>query len=144
MPYQKTGFYKKSPIRSFKDLEIYQKTFSASVEVMKKIIPKMQGKESPLRDQIIDCCLLIPNLIAEAYSRRFDDKNSSYKLIEDAMVKSNNMVVYLEQARDIFDEEVSKVVVEELTKEYMRTRTKMLNLVKAWKRFEEGDYKNKK
>ena len=141
MPYQKTSFYKKSPIRSFRDLEIYQKTFSASVEVMKKIIPKMQGRELPLRDQIIDCSLLIPNLIAEAYSRRFDNKEASYKLMEESMVKCNNMVVYLEQARDIFDEDVSKVVVEELTKEYMRTRTKMLNLVKAWKRFEEKDKK---
>lgn len=138
MQFSKTRFYPKRPIRSFRDLEVYQRTFRNSVDVIKKIVPAMQGKEYPLRDQIIDCCLIIPNLVAESHGRRFDEKEKSYKLLEEAMTQCNKMVVYLEQARDIFSE-IDKAVVEELIKNYILTRTKIFNLLKAWKKYQYYD-----
>jgi len=136
MEYQRTRFFPKKPIRSFQDLEVYQRSFNASVTIMQKIIPNMKG-DYPIKEIVTNCCLSLPNEIAEAYSRRFDDKNSSYKLMEESMVKCNKMIVYLEQSRDIFSNEVDKVVVEELIKNYSKTRIKLLNLLKVWKKFEQ-------
>jgi four helix bundle protein len=135
--YRKTRFRPKKPIRSFRDLEVYQRTFDASVEVMKKIVPNMQNKEYPLRDQLIDCCLGIPNLIAEAHGKRFDEEKESLGLLDEAMTQCNKMVVYLEQVRDIFSDEVDRVVIEEIIKKYVYARKKILNLYKAWKKFQE-------
>mgnify|MGYP001586247704 FL=1 len=122
-------------------MEVYQITFNASVDVMKKIIPSMQGKEYPLMAQLIECCLLIPNLIAEAHGRRFGEEKASLKLLDESMTYCNKMIVYLEQVRDIFSDEVNKVVIEEIIKKYITARSKIFNLFKAWKKFQEDDKK---
>lgn len=68
MPYKKARFQPRKIIKSFRDLEIYQKTFNASVEIMKKIVPKIE-EDSALREKIIDVSLLIPNIIAESMEK---------------------------------------------------------------------------
>ncbi len=134
--YKKTRFQPKRIVKSFRDLEVYQKTFRVGVDVMKKIVPLIQN-ESSLRDKIIDSSLSIPNLIAEAHSRRFDEAETANKLIDESMAECNKAVVYLEQARDIHD--IDKAVCEEIIKNYVNVRWKILNLQRAWKRFQEGD-----
>ncbi|MBI2172982.1 MAG: four helix bundle protein [Candidatus Aenigmarchaeota archaeon] len=129
----KTKFYPKRIVKSFRDLDVYQKTFSNSVEVMKKIVPEV--KDSPLRDRIIESGLSIPNLIAEAHSHRFDDFKKACDLMDESMAECNKVVVYLEQARDIHN--TDKIITEEIIKNYINTRWKILNLQRAWKKFQE-------
>jgi four helix bundle protein len=131
--YRKPGFYSRKLVKSFRDLEVYQKTFQASVDVMKKVIPLVP--ESSLRDKIIETSLSIPNIIAEAHSRRFDEAEKANKLLDESMAECNKVVVYLEQARDIHN--VDKSVIEEIIKIYINERWKILNLQRAWKRFQE-------
>lgn len=138
MVYKKTKFYPRRIVKSFRDLEVYQRTFQNSVDVMKKVVPAMQG-ESSLRDKIIESALSIPNLIAEAHSRRFDEAEAANKLIDESMAECNKAVVYLEQARDIHN--VDRVVVEEIIKNYVNVRWKILNLQRAWKRFQGNEKK---
>lgn len=134
--YKKTKFYPRRIVKSFRDLEVYQKTFQNSVDIMKKIVPeiKEEAKGSSLRDKIIESALLIPNLIAEAHSRRFDEPEKASKLIDESLAECNKIVVYLEQARDIHN--VDKITVEEIIKNYINVRWKILNLQRAWKRFQ--------
>jgi hypothetical protein len=125
-------------VKSFRDLEVYQTTFQNSVDVMKKIIPEIKedAKASSLRDKIIESTLIIPNLIAEAHSRRFDELEAASKLMDESMAECNKVVVYLEQARDIHG--IDRMVIEEIIKNYVNVRWKILNLQRAWKRFQEA------
>lgn len=154
-------FVPKRSIRSFMDLGIYQATEKISVEVVKKIIPLIPD-ESPLKKDLVDCCMKIPHFIAEAHSRRFDDKPKSMKLLEETLFLCNKVVVYMEQARDIYGMEpksagagpasataggaptstadgnigIERVVVDEIIKKYFYARQKVFNFYKAWKKFQ--------
>lgn len=134
-------FYPKNPVRSFHDLEVYQKTSQASTDVMKKIMPKISEKY-PMAGKMVSCTLSIPNLIAEAHSRRFEDEKGGLKLLDESMAECNKMVVYLEQVRDIYGGEVDRNVCEELIKTYIYAREKIFRLYKAWKNFQEEHEKN--
>jgi four helix bundle protein len=59
------------PIRSFRDLEVYQDTYVASIEVITKIVPKLPKEErNDLADQLRRATKAIPRLIAEGYSKK--------------------------------------------------------------------------
>jgi len=133
--YQKTRFRPRRPVRSFRDLEVYQKALEGAVAVTKKIFPLLQEKCYPLRDEMVKCALKIPNIIAEAHSMRFESNMAGLSLLNEAMTGCNKMVVYLEQARDIYSDDVDKVLIEELIRKYTYNRRKIFNLYKAWKRF---------
>ncbi|MCD6429162.1 four helix bundle protein [bacterium] len=139
MTYKKSRFRPRRPVRSFRDLEVYQKALEGAVMVAKKILPIIKENNYPLEEDMIKCSLEIPRLIAEAHSMRFDDKKSSLNLLDKAMAGCNKMVVYLEQVRDIYSDKVERVVIEELIRKYIGNRKKIFHLFKAWKRFMEKD-----
>jgi len=56
----------KKKIISFRDLEVYQKAYSAALELMRNIVPKLPESEKyDLRDQLSRSSKAIPRLIAE-------------------------------------------------------------------------------
>jgi len=125
--YRKTSFKR---IRTFRDLEVYQKALEAAVLTTKNILPEI--KEYILQDDMIKCSLDIPNNIAKAHSYRFSKKG--LELLDKAMSQSNQMVVYLEQIRDIYG--IEKVLIEEVIRRYIYNRRKIFNLYNAWKKYE--------
>ena len=129
--YRKTRFKVKRPIRGFRDLEVYQRTSKCASEIMTKIMPGLEGIESPVKQKLIDSCLRIPELIASAHSRRFE-KGDELELIDDCMEECNKTMVYLEQVRDIFADRIDGVLCEDLVKRYIYARRKIRNLQKAW------------
>jgi hypothetical protein len=134
--YKKTAFRVKKPIRSFRDLEVYQRTSGCATEIMTKIVPLLAEGNSPIKERLINCCLKIPESIAAAHSHRFET-GDELKLLDDALEASNKIVVYLEQARDIFIKEIEgRAVCDDLIKRYILIRRKIFNLYKAWKKFE--------
>lgn len=57
----------KKPIRSFKDLDVYQNTYSASIEVISKIVPKLPKVEKDdLAGQLRRSAKAVPRLIGSA------------------------------------------------------------------------------
>lgn len=141
MPYRyspQTRFRPKRPIRSFRDLGIYQSTSKISVDILKRIVPQIPDGLT-LKRELAECSMSIPHAIAEAHSRRFDDKPRSMKLLEEVLWLCNKAVVYLEQAREVYSEQVDRVVADELIKQYTYSRQKIFNFYKAWKRFEAND-----
>ena len=127
----------KRPIRSYKDLEIYQKSSEIFVDVMKKIIPVLPQDDTNIKKEITEVCMKILHLIAEAHSRRFDDKERSLKIIEEVLFLCNKAAVYIEQARDVYSEQLDKVVCNEIIKRYSWVRQKVFNFYKALKKFEQ-------
>ena len=135
--YKKTAFRVKRPIRSFRDLEVYQRTAKSSVRIMKEVLPILEGKACPVKEKLVDACLEIPRLIGKSHSKRFDAPKGSLSILEDVMSLCNDVVVYLEQIRDIYVEDVDAVIFNDIIKEYFFSRRKIFNLFKAWKRMDE-------
>jgi len=132
--YKKTRFTPKKPVRSFRDLEVYQKALESSVIVVKKLLPVLRDKDCPIKDKMVACALELPKIIAQAHSTRFDAKKTGLEILDDAMKSHNIMIVYLEQVRDIYSEEIDRIVVEELIRRYAWNRRKTFNLYKSWQR----------
>jgi len=134
--YKKTAFRVKKPIRSFLDLEVYQRTSQAATEIMTKVMLFLGDGNSPIREKLVDCCLKIPESIATAHSHRFET-GEELKFLEDALEGCNKAVVYLEQVRDIFIKEIEgRALCDDLIKRYILVRRKIFNLYKAWKKFQ--------
>lgn len=132
--YKKSNFRIRRPIRTFRDLEVYQRASKLAADVMTKVAPLLEGKNCPIKDALIFTCLDIPVSLAVAHSRRFE-KNDDSKIMEGIMERCNKVIVYLEQVRDIFIQDIDRALCEDLIKRYIFTRTKILNLYRAWQRF---------
>jgi len=134
--YRKTAFRVKKPIRSFRDLEVYQRSSEYATEIMTKVIPLLGESNSPVKEKLVDCCLKLPESLATAHSHRFET-GEELKYLEDSLELCNKAVVYLEQARDIFISGIEgRSLCDDLIKRYILIRRKIFNLYRAWKRFQ--------
>ena len=123
----------KPSIRSFKDLEVYQNTYKAMLVVMKEIIPLLPESEKyDLKDQTSRACKAIPRLIAEGYAKRHQ-RAGFQKYLDDAMAESNEMIVNLEEAKDIYSIVPDKCNV--LIDIYDKSGRQLYKLSMAWTNF---------
>ena len=84
------------------DLEVYQNTYAASVEVVAKIVPRLpRTEQNDLGDQLRRSAKAIPRLIAKGYSKKHQKKGFQ-KYLDDAMAESNEIIVSLSHARDLY------------------------------------------
>jgi len=123
----------KKPIKSFRDLEVYQNSYKAMLIVMKEVIPKLPESEKyDLKDQLSRSCKTIPRLIAEGYGKRHQ-RAGFQKYIDDAMGECNETIVSLEQCRDLYG--IDKDNINKLVDIYDKTGRQLYNLGKAWTSF---------
>ena len=121
----------KSPIKTFRDLEVYQKTIQLSDEItnLKFIKSQEDIKEIKLIAENI------PKLIAEAYGDRFDSKELAHKKITEAITLITNIITRIDLLREKFSENREfKEVLDKLLTRYQTQKRKVLNLRKAWDR----------
>ncbi len=143
-----SGTYQpKKSVKTFQDLEIYQKALEASVAVAsilkkknppvgeKKKIKEIDEVENLVFHNMLPCALGLPHLIAEAHSYRFGSGTDCLVLLEKTMVNCNKMIVYVEQVRDICQTGLELEFFEELIKKYLYIRRKTLNLQRVWKKY---------
>jgi len=121
------SYYPRRPVKSFQDLEVYQKLLAIAVIVVKGIPPKRPAPEvaRPLesgdksqrdilsKDQgnigsgtvaaLHECALSLPIKIAAAHSLRFGNTEQAIRILEEIMVGCNKIVVYLELYRDLYN-----------------------------------------
>ena len=127
----------RKPIRSFKDLEVYQNSYAASIEVVSKIVPKLpRAEQNDLADQLRRSAKAIPRLIAEGYSKKHQKKGFQ-KYLDDAMAESNEMIVSLSHARDLYSSYVDPELCENLIDIYDKSSRQLYNLATKWKDFKE-------
>jgi len=125
----------KKPIRSFRDLEVYQSAYKSMLVVYKEILPKLPKEEEyDLKDQLRRSSKAIPRLIAEGHSKRHQRKGFQ-RYIDDALAESNETIVSLSQARDLYSTSVSTNLCEELVDIYDKISRQLYNLALAWDRF---------
>ena len=128
-------FSPRAPVRTFRDLEVYQKTMEASVVIFKNLRPKLNILKYVFTENLVQCSMTIPLYISEAHSLRFGDHKKGILLLENAMAGCNKMVVYLEQAKGVYGSKLDQDLVDELVKRYVDTRGKIFRLEKSWQKF---------
>lgn len=132
-------FTPKKPIKSFRDLEVYQKTLEGAVLFYKDIRPQLVELKYDLLEGMTNCALSIPLFIAESHGMRFSDFKLAVATLEKAMRDCNKMIVYLEQTEGIYGTKLSVDLIEALSHRYMDARGKMFRLEKAWQKFRQAD-----
>lgn len=129
----------KKPIRSFRDLEVYQNTYGAMLTVAEKVLPKLPESEKfDLRNQLSRSTKAIPRLIAEGYAKRHQ-KAGFQKYTDDAMGECNETVVSLEQCRDLYG--IDKKLIDSLVDTYDKAGRQLYKLSLAWTTFKKRETK---
>lgn len=127
----------RKPIRSFLDLEVYQTTYKASIEVHTKVVPKLPKEEQyDLSDQLRRSSKAVPRLIAEGYSKKHQ-KNGFKKYLDDALTESNETIVSLSHVRDLYFKYVEPRMCEQLIKVYDIASRQIYTLAQRWQDFRE-------
>lgn len=123
----------KQPVRSFRDLEVYQNTYKACIVVAESLLPKLPSNEKfDLTDQLSRSSKAIPRLIAEGYAKKHQ-RAGFQKYIDDAMAECNETVVSLEQVRDIYKIEIE--LCTQLVDIYDKSGRQLYKLGLAWDGF---------
>ena len=146
------GFYPKRPVKSFQDLEVYQKALAVCVAVVNRVREDRAGKGKTkqtdallagvydlITTELAHRVLKIPLQIAQAHSWRFADQTKALATLEEAMTNCNLAVVYLEQYRDICNTGIEAEFFEEQVKGLMALRQKTLYLQRSWRKFIGGN-----
>lgn len=123
----------KTPIRSFRDLEVYQNSYQSSLTVAQKILPHLPEHEKfDLKDQLSRSTKAIPRLIAEGYAKKHQ-KFGFQKYIDDAMAETNETIVGLEHVKDLYKIEIN--LCNTLITLYDKTARQLFRLAEAWDSF---------
>jgi four helix bundle protein len=127
----------RAPIRSFRDLEVYQNTYKAMILVMTKIITKLPDSERyDLKDQLSRSCKAQPRLIAEGYAKRHQ-RAGFQKYLDDAMAECNETIVGIETCRDIYPKHIDINLCNQLVDIYDKSGRQLYKLSLSWKNFKE-------
>jgi len=125
----------KKHIASFNDLEVYKNSYNAMLLVMKEIVVRLPDSEKyDLRDQLSRACKSIPRLIAEGYAKRHQ-RMGFQKYIYDAMAESNEMVVSLNQSKDIYPAYIDTKTCENLIDIFDKIGRQLYKLGNSWTNF---------
>jgi len=134
--YSKYQFTPRKPVKTFRDLDIYQQTMNCAVIVVKSIRPKLVTLHYPFLEGIIDCSMTVPLSIGEAHSIRFGDFNKGLAFLEKAMSGCNKMIIYLEHIKGMYGDEMGDVgIIDEIIARYAEARTKSFHLELSWKKW---------
>lgn len=136
---QDTGGRKQDPIRSFRDLRVYQNLYRAMLMVLQEIVPKLPKEEKyDLQDQIRRACKAAPALIAEGFAKRYQRRNWQ-KYIDDTVGECNEMIHHLSVCIDVYGNQINARRCEEAVAIYDGACGQLYNLKKAWKDFHKND-----
>ena len=125
------------PIRTFRDLEVYQSSYAASIKVVARVAPKLPKHEQhDLADHLRRSSKAVPRLIAEGYSKKHQKKGFQ-KYLDDALAESNEMIVCVSHVSDLHSEYVEPALCEELINVYDKCSRQVYKLARAWTNFQE-------
>ncbi len=122
-------------IVSYRDLDVYQRSYKACLIVMQEVINKLPEIEKfDLRSQLSRSSKAVPRLIAEGYAKKHQKKGFQ-KYLDDALAESNETQVGMCQCRDIYSKEIDPDLSEMSIKEYDIISKQIYRLREAWSKF---------
>jgi len=124
-------------IRSFKDLYVYQNTYSSMLVIMKEVINQLPDYEKyDLTSQLRRSCKAIPRLIAEGFAKKHQ-KAGFQKYLDDSIGECNEIIVSLEQARDLYGLEKDQIDI--LVSKYDISARQIYKLSQSWTKFKKRE-----
>jgi len=132
-------FTPKKPVRSFRDLDVYQNSIGCTVIIVKDMKLKLVKLKYDYLENMLNCSMSVPLYIGEAHSTRFADFKGGVSLLEKAMAGCNKMIVYLEAVKGVYGPKVDGSLIDDIIGRYAEIRIKSFHLEKSWKRFKEGN-----
>ncbi len=134
MNYEYNKYRVRSLIKSFRDLEVYQKTIQLSNEITNLSFLEHDRFQEDIKE-IKSIAEKIPRLIAEAYGDRYDSKELAHEKITEAVTLITNAITKIDLFREKFSENIeAKEILDKLLTRYQTQKRKVLNLRKAWSR----------
>jgi four helix bundle protein len=125
----------KKKILSYRDLDVYQRAYKASILLMTKIIIKLPENEKyDLKDQLSRSSKSVPRLIAEGFAKKHQ-KAGFQKYLDDAMAEVNETQVGLCQCRDLYAKYIDTTSCGYLIDEYEIIGKQLYRLEEAWNKF---------
>ncbi|MFA4906349.1 MAG: four helix bundle protein [Candidatus Margulisiibacteriota bacterium] len=119
----------------FSDLDVYKNSFKGMITVFKQILPLLPKEEKyDLTDQLRRSSKAIPRLIAEGHSKRHQNKGFQ-KYIDDAHAESNETIVSLIQARELYLSNDKRETCNNLIDLYDKISRQLYNLASSWEKF---------
>ena len=127
--------YSNKKITSYRDLDVYQRAYKASIVVCLKIVPRLPKEEKhDSASQLRRSSKAVPRLIAEGYAKKHQ-RRGFQKYIDDAMAETNETIVSLSHVQDLYFKKVDEVSLEEMIEEYNIIGKRLYNLEKSWENF---------
>ncbi len=125
----------KKIIHSFRDLEVYQESYRAMIEVYKEILSKLPPNEKyDLYDQLSRSTKAVPRLIAEGYAKKHQ-KSGFQKYLDDAHTEANETIVGLEQCKDLYN--IEPKLCNDLIDLYDKIARQLFKLAESWDKFKQ-------
>jgi len=125
----------KKKITSYRDLDVYQRSYKVSILVMTKIIPRLPNSEKyDLKDQLSRSSKAVPRLIAEGFAKKHQ-RRGFQKYLDDAMAEANETGVGLSQCKDLYSRNVDSKLCQKLIEEYDIIGKQLFRLEEAWNKF---------
>jgi len=115
-------FRVKSPVKSFRDLEVYQVSVQLAHEISCFDLEE--------KKRISEIAESVPRLIAESYGDRFDSKELSHQKITMAITLIVDLIAEIDLLREKYPDK--RDVLDKLLSKYLTQKRKVLNLRGAW------------
>ncbi len=122
-------------IKSYTDLDVYQRSYKLSIIICTKVIIKLPKEERfDLVDQLRRSAKAIPRLTAEGFGKKHQ-KRGFQKYLDDAIAETNETIVSLCHARDIYYNNVNPKSIQKLINEYEIVGKQLYKLKQSWNKF---------
>jgi hypothetical protein len=133
MNYKK--FRVRTPVKTFRDLEVYQESTKLAAEIFNFKLPKKYQEE--LLEEIQNLkqmSKVIPKMIVESYNDKFNDFKVAEKKLEVAAQAINLIIAKLDFLSAFIEDVEFRNLLSGILKRYQRLKFKIINLKKAWGR----------
>jgi hypothetical protein len=132
MDYKK--FRVRTPVKSFRDLEVYQLATKLSAQIYNLVVPKDKPELDIEMKTLKENSKLIINLLVESYGDKFNDMRLAAKKMEIISQTINMIIAKIDFFNALIEDERLRENLLEILKKYQRLKIKVLNLKRAWER----------
>ena len=133
MNYKK--FRIRTPIRTFRDLEVYQESTKLAAQIFNFKLPKKYKEELFEEIEILkQMSKIVPKLIVESYNDKFNDFKLADKKLEIAAQTINLIIAKLDFLSAFVEDAEFRNLLSSVLKRYQRNKFRIINLKKAWGR----------
>jgi hypothetical protein len=130
-------FRVRTPIKSFRDLDVYKNTTMLAADVFKLKLPEKYRKSEKIKNELailFDLAKNVPRMIAESHSRKFTDLPGASAHLEDTAQLINLIIAKIDFLSIVVDDPDFRGLLLAVVNKYPPNKVKILNLKKAWNR----------